>query len=281
VTTYAPETVVENVPTTRTSFRPVQVERIVSEPTTVYVRETQTELVPVTTYKPVTERVVKKTPTRVLRTQTTEEIRETPVTTYKTVTEIVKEPYVERVARQVPKKTKVTRAVPVYKTVAPVSTRYLPAETTTVENVETVETFQTETTDVKIEKNECCEPSGTSWNAADFAPSLTSRTTANEGNGTGPNLPSAAPGVRRAARPVDATAPPVLSPTSEETASATKERKEKENETETFETFETTFETAKTPDSTEFAEEMEIDDAASSAPAPTVAPTRATSEKGR
>lgn len=285
-TTYVPETVVENVPTTRTSFRPVQVERTVSEPTTVYVRETQTELVPVTTYKPVTERVVKKTPTRVLRTQTTEEIRETPVTTYKTVTETVKEPYVERVARLVPKKTKATRAVPVYKTIVPVSTRYAPEETTTVENVETIETIRTETTDVTTEKSGCCEPSGTTWDAADFAPSLTSKTTTEERNAneTGPNLPSAVPNVRRAARPVavaDDKTPPVVSPTSDEIASTSKERKENERQTPSFETFESTFEAAETTDSTAFAEDVGGKDATSNLPSPTVAPTRATSESRR
>ncbi|MBP3557952.1 MAG: hypothetical protein J6K20_09680 [Thermoguttaceae bacterium] len=289
VTTYVPETVVENVPTTRTTFRPVQVERTVSEPTTVYVRDAQTEVVPVTTYKPVTERVVKKTPTRVLRTQTTEEIRETPVTTYKTVTEIVREPYVERVARQVPKTTKVMR--PVYKTVVPVSTRYLPEETTArepsanVETFETVETFRTETTDVKVEKRECCEPSGTSRDAADFAPSLTSRTTteARSADATGPNLPSAVPDVRRAARPITSVdeAPPVVSPTSDKTASTTNEQKEKESETTSFETFEATFEEAETPESTEVAERLETSDAGPNLPLPTVAPTRATSEGRR
>ncbi|MBQ2788349.1 MAG: hypothetical protein IJE97_01835, partial [Thermoguttaceae bacterium] len=243
-TTYVPETVVENVPTTRTTFRPALVERTVSEPTTVYVRETQTEQTPVTTYKPVTERVVKKTPTRVLRTQTTEEIRETPVTTYKTITEVVKEPYVERVARRVPKKTKALRPVSVYKTVVPVSTRYLPEASATVETVETVETIRTETESVSVEKKGCCEPVGsveTNWDAADLPPSLTSRTS--EGtNGSaaertdwtkstevaqdqrGANvgatastldLPSAVPSLRRAARPGDLEAPPVVSPTSE------------------------------------------------------------------
>lgn len=302
VTTYVPETVVENVPTTRTSFRPVQVERTVSVPTTVYVRDAQTEQVPVTTYKPVTERVVKKTPTRVLRMQTTEEIRETPVTTYKTVTETVKEPYVERVARQVPKTTKVMRPISVYKTVVPVATRYLseatPAASGTVENVEnveTVETIRTETTtDVKIEKSECCEPSGASWDAADFAPSLTSRTTTEKGsaNAAGPDLPSAVPNVRRAARPVavaDEKTPPVVSPTSEEVASATKERKEKDDDATSFETFDSTFEAAETPDFAAFEEESETNvsetnatnDAASNLPLPNVAPTRAGGEERR
>ena len=286
VTTYVPETVVENVPTTRTTFRPVQVERTVSEPTTVYVRDAQTEVVPVTTYKPVTERVVKKTPTRVLRTQTTEEIRETPVTTYKTVTEIVKEPYVERVARLVPKKTKVTRPVPVYKTVVPVSTRYAAEETTASATVEKVETFQTETPEAPTGQNGCCEPSGTSWDAADFPPSLTSRTTteAKDEIATGPNLPSAVPNARRAARPVDVAdekTPPVVSPTSEDVAERTKERKEKESETPSFETFEATFEAAETPDAATFEEEMKETETTAKLPSPTVAPTRATVEPRR
>ncbi len=302
VTTYVPETVVENVPTTRTSFRPVQVERTVSEPTTVYVRDTQTEQVPVTTYKPVTERVVKKTPTRVLRMQTTEEIRETPITTYKTVTETVKEPYVERVARRVPKTSKALRPISVYKTVVPVSTRYLSEETATsgtIENVETVETFRTETTDATLEKREGCEPCGASVDAADFAPSLTSRTTTEGGaNAAGPDLPSALPSVRRAARPVEvanAKTPPVVSPTSEEGATATAERKERNDgdaknaDSASFETFESTFEAAKTPDSFEFAKEIETgvakpsatSDTASNLPLPNVAPTRASSEERR
>lgn len=288
VTTYVPQTIVENVPTTRTTFRPVQVERTVSEPTTVYVRDTQTELVPVTTYKPVTERVVKKTPTRVLRMQTTEEIRETPVTTYKTVTETVKEPYVERVARQVPKTTKVLRPVPVYKTVEPVSTRYLPetsAASGTVERIENVETIRTETKDVTVEKSGCCEPSGERWDAADFAPSLTSRTTTERSEETSsPNTPSAVPDVRRAARPgvpADGERPPVVSPSTEEIASTTKTREEKDEDATSFETFESTFEAAETPEATEFAENFEASDAASKTPLPSVAPTRASSEERR
>lgn len=287
VTTYVPQTIVENVPTTRTTFRPVQVERTVSEPTTVYVRDTQTELVPVTTYKPVTERVVKKTPTRVLRMQTTEEIRETPVTTYKTVTETVKEPYVERVARQVPKTTKVLRPVPVYKTVEPVSTRYLPETSAsgTVERIENVETIRTETEDVTVEKSGCCESSGERWDAADFAPSLTSRTTTERSEETtSPNTPSAVPDVRRAARPgvpADGERPPVVSPSTEEIASTTKTREEKDKNATSFETFESTFEAAETPDSTEFAENFEASDAASKTPLPSVAPTRASAEERR
>lgn len=288
VTTYVPQTIVENVPTTRTTFRPVQVERTVSEPTTVYVRDTQTELVPVTTYKPVTERVVKKTPTRVLRMQTTEEIRETPVTTYKTVTETVKEPYVERVARQVPKTTKVLRPVPVYKTVEPVSTRYLPetsAASGTVERIENVETIRTETKDVTIDKSGCCEPSGERWDAADFAPSLTSRTTTERSEETpSPNTPSAVPDVRRAARPgvpADGERPPVVSPSTEEIASTTKTREEKDKNATSFETFESTFEAAETPESTEFAENFETSDTVSKTPLPSVAPTRASSEERR
>ncbi|MBQ7029377.1 MAG: hypothetical protein IJN32_03955, partial [Thermoguttaceae bacterium] len=275
-------------------------------------RDAQTEVVPVTTYKPVTERVVKKTPTRVLRTQTTEEIRETPVTTYKTVTEIVREPYVERVARQVPKTTKVMRPVPVYKTVVPVSTRYLPEASAaggtterreTVESVESVETIRTETTSANVEKSECCEPSGASWDAADFAPSLTSRTSTEtngngNGNASGPAAPSAVPSLRRAARPVavaDEKTPPVVSPTSTEDAAANESEKErfavgaKKDDAASRETFETTFEAAVNPDAFEVAEETETsvstsnatNDAASNLSLPTVAPTRATSDGRR
>lgn len=317
VTTYTPQTVVENVPATRTTYRPVQVERVVSEPTTVYVQETLTEQVPVTTYKPVTERVVKKTPTRVLRMQTTEEIRETPITTYKTVTEVVKEPYVARVARKVPKKTKVLR--PVYKTVEPISTRYVAPPSTNA-------TFQTETnvSEVNVEKTECCEPasttwetverietnetSGETWDAADVAPSLTKRssdawTTGTDGSqvaenrelrkssesAASPDLPSAVPSVRRAARPnsvANAPAPPVVSPSVEASATTgrvgnvegTSETLEEIDETQTssafeFAEFDETFERA-----------GETNDKASSeatekAALPTVAPTRATGER--
>ncbi|MBR4834071.1 MAG: hypothetical protein IKU86_07055 [Thermoguttaceae bacterium] len=298
VTTYVPQTVVENVPTTRTTYRPAQVERTVIEPTTVYVQETRTEQVPVTTYKPVTEQVVKKTPTRVLRMQTVEEERETPVTTYKTVTEIVKEPYVARVARQVPKKTKVLR--PIYKTVVPVSTRYLTtpaASETTVERSETVETIRTETTSANGGDGSCCgssattETSAETWDAADVAPSLTERSKNDDASqetdwrsdyeiaendaASSPNLPSAVPNVRRAARPENGSvgnAPPVVSPMKTEsvatleTTKVVEETDEGKNQTSTtFETFEATAETTS--------------DAASSLPAPTVAPTRATSER--
>ncbi len=323
VTTYTPQTVVENVPTTRTTYRPVQVERVVSEPTTVYVQETQTEQVPVTTYKPVTERVVKKTPTRVLRMQTTEEIRETPITTYKTVTEVVKEPYVARVARKVPKKTKVLR--PVYKTVEPISTRYVAPSSTSA-------TFETETTvsEVNVEKNGCCEPSATTfetverietsetsgetWDAADVAPSLTKRSNGSNddwtaetedlqvaenrelrktgGNATSPDLPSAVPSVRRAARPnsgASAPAPPVVS-SSVGAATATTTTGRVGNEERTSETTEEIGAT-QTSSAFEFAEfdetfenAGETNDKTSSeaterASIPTVAPTRTTGER--
>ncbi len=289
VTTYVPQTVVENVPTTRTTYRPVQVERTIAEPTTVYVRETQTEQEPVTTYKPVTERVVKKTPTRVLRMQTVEETRETPVTTYKTVTEVVKEPYVARVARQVPKKTKVLR--PIYKTVVPISTRYSTASAAS-ETVETVETISSETTSVTDGGGTGCEPCSKSGgfesrDAADVAPSLTKNDAVSQESdwrndyevakndaASSPDLPSAVPNVRRAARPESgsAAAPPVVSPTKTESVATSEtvgfidERKDDGTRAATtFETLETTSETTS--------------DAASNLPAPTVAPTRATSER--
>lgn len=310
VTTYVPETVVEDVPTTRTTYKPVQIERTTIEPTTVYVPETRTEETPVTTYKPVTERVVKKTPTRVLRTRTVEEIRETPVTTYKTVTEVVKEPYVARVARKVPKKTKTLR--PIYKTVVPVSTRYSAPETgeTTLERsetVETTETIRTETTSANGGDGSCCGASETSrvgenWDAADVAPSLTERSKdvgasqnadwrsdyeiARSDSTASPDAPSAVPNVRRAARPESgksAVAPPVVSPT----------KTEKTVETARFATSETTRVSGKLDDGEtktdaaafetfEAVEETTsgaFGDAASRLPEPTVAPTRATSER--
>lgn len=318
VTTYTPQTVVENVPTTRTTYRPVQVERVVSEPTTVYVQETQTEQVPVTTYKPVTERVVKKTPTRVLRMQTTEEIRETPVTTYKTVTEVVKEPYVARVARKVPKKIKTLR--PVYKTVEPISTRYVAPPTNA--------TFETQTTvsEATVEKNGCCEPAtttletveriessetgGESWDAADVAPSLTKRSSGSSGGWTAetneaqvagnqelrksgesaasPDLPSAVPSVRRAARPnsvANVPTPPVVSPS---VGAATGERVGKsEGASAAFEEIDAT-QTSSAFEFAEFEETFESADETSGEPSseatekasiPTVAPTRATGER--
>lgn len=325
VTTYAPQTVVENVPTTRTTYRPVQVERVVSEPTTVYVQETQTEQVPVTTYKPVTERVVKKTPTRVLRMQTTEEIRETPVTTYKTVTEVVKEPYVARVARKVPKKIKTLR--PIYKTVEPVSTRYAAPPATNA-------TFETQTTvsETTVEKTGCCEPAtttletveriessetgGESWDAADVAPSLTKRSSGASGvwttetneaqvagnqtlrksgeNATSPDLPSAVPSVRRAARPnsvASAPAPPVVSPSVGASTTAgervgkaegTSAALEESDATQTssafeFAEFDETFESADETNGVTSGEPSS--EATEKASIPTVAPTRATGER--
>ncbi len=130
ITTYRPETIVEDVPVTTQVWRPVQTTRTVVEPTTTYRQETITEQVPVTTYKPITERVVQKTPTQVLKTEFSEEVRQKPITTYKTVTEVVREPYVVRVAKQIPKKTKVWRPIQVYKTVVPGPTTIRPlAET--------------------------------------------------------------------------------------------------------------------------------------------------------
>lgn len=129
ITTYRPETIVEDVPVTTQVWRPVQTTRTVVEPTTTYRQETITEQVPVTTYKPITERVVQKTPTQVLKTQYSEEVRQKPVTTYKTVTEVVREPYVVRVAKQIPKKTKVWRPIQIYKTVVPGPTTIRPVAT--------------------------------------------------------------------------------------------------------------------------------------------------------
>ena len=306
VTTYVPQTVVENVPTTRTTYRPVQVERTVSEPTTVYVRETQTEQTPVTTYKPVTEQVVKKTPTRVLRMQTTEEIRETPVTTYKTVTEVVKEPYVARVARRVPKKTKTLR--PIYKTVEPISTRYLEPTTPNA-------TYEPAAS-VSVEKKGCCEPTvetfetaetietrDESWDAADVAPSLTKRASGLEDgwtegtNGTevagnqtlrnsnesaaSPELPSAVPNVRRAARPTSVAngAPPVVSPSSE-SSTATEKSAGSESEATATQTS-SEFEFAEFDETFEKVDEAKVappNDTSSRTPIPTVAPTRATGD---
>ncbi len=138
VTTYVPETVVEDVPVNVTTYQEEQIVRKEQVPVTRYVEETQVKKIPVTTYKPVTERVVQKTPVKVCRVQTEEQVRQVPVTTYKTVREEIKEPYKVRIARTVPKTVKVQRPVTVYKqvpidqVVSPCDVTISPAVSTTV-----------------------------------------------------------------------------------------------------------------------------------------------------
>ena len=130
VTTYVPETVVEDVPVNVTTYQEEQIVRKEQVPVTRYVEEKQVKKIPVTTYKPVTERVVQKTPVKVCRIQTEEQVRQIPVTTYKTVREEIKEPYKVRIARTVPKTVKVQRPVTVYKQV-PIDQVVSPCGTTT------------------------------------------------------------------------------------------------------------------------------------------------------
>lgn len=129
VTSFVPETIVENVPVNVTTFQEEQIVRKEQVPVTRYVEEQLVKKIPVTTYKPVTERVVQKTPVKVCRIQTEEQVRQIPVTTYKTVREEIKEPYKVRIARTVPKTVKVQRPVTVYKQV-PVEPVISPCDTT-------------------------------------------------------------------------------------------------------------------------------------------------------
>ena len=99
VTTLMPETVVEQVPTTRLTY---QDERILKkEPYQVMrmVPEERVRDVPETRYRQVVERVQQTTPVQVFRMETQEVARDIPVTTYKTVAEEWIEPYTVKVPR--------------------------------------------------------------------------------------------------------------------------------------------------------------------------------------
>lgn len=99
VTTLVPETVVEQVPTTRTTF---QEERILrKEPYQVMrmVQEERVRQVPETRYRQVVERVQQTTPVQVQRIETQEVARDIPVTSFKTIAEERVEQYTVRVPR--------------------------------------------------------------------------------------------------------------------------------------------------------------------------------------
>ena len=99
VTTLVPETVVEQVPTTRMTY---QEERILKkEPYQVMrmVQEERVREIPETRFRQVVERVQQTMPVQVYRLETQEVVRDIPVTTYKTIAEERVEPYTVRVPR--------------------------------------------------------------------------------------------------------------------------------------------------------------------------------------
>ena len=99
VTSLVPETVVEQVPTTRLTYHD---ERILKkEPYQVMrmVQEERVREVPETRYRQVIERVQQTTPVQVYRLETQEVARDIPVTTYKTISEERVEPYTVKVPR--------------------------------------------------------------------------------------------------------------------------------------------------------------------------------------
>ncbi|MCL2348457.1 MAG: hypothetical protein FWC50_09380 [Planctomycetaceae bacterium] len=109
VTTLVPETVVEQVPVTRTTFQEERIAR--REPYQVMrmVQEEQVRRVPVTTFRQVVERVQQTTPVQVYRMETQEVTRDVPVTRNKTVVEERTEPYTVLVPRIQPVTRKVLR----------------------------------------------------------------------------------------------------------------------------------------------------------------------------
>ena len=118
VTTLVPETVVEQVPTTRLTY---QEERILKkEPYQVMrmVQEERVREIPETRYRQVVERVQQTTPVQVYRMETQEVAREIPVTTYKTIAEeraehyTVKVPRIEKITETVQKPYIVQKRIP-------------------------------------------------------------------------------------------------------------------------------------------------------------------------
>ena len=118
ITTLVPETVVEQVPTTRLTY---QEERILKkEPYQVMrmVQEERVREIPETRYRQVVQRVQQTTPVQVYRLETQEVARDIPVTTYKTIAEEHVEPYtikvprIEQIVETVQKPYTVQRRVP-------------------------------------------------------------------------------------------------------------------------------------------------------------------------
>ena len=118
VTTLVPETVVEQIPTTRTTY---QEERIVKkEPYQVMrmVQEDRVREIPETKYRQVVERVQQTTPVQVYRMETQEVVRDIPVTSFKTIAEehadqyTVKVPRVEQIVETVQKPYSVQKYIP-------------------------------------------------------------------------------------------------------------------------------------------------------------------------
>ena len=117
VTTYTPETVVEQIPVEITTFQEEQVRKIEPVQIQEMVQEEVVRKIPVITHKPVVERVEKIVPINVCKMQEEEMIREIPRTTYKTVTEEkvveVKVPRQVREVKKVVKPITIERWVPI------------------------------------------------------------------------------------------------------------------------------------------------------------------------
>ena len=121
VTTYKPETVIEQVPVDVTTIQEEQVTRV--EPVQVQrmIQEEVVKKIPVTTYKPITERVEKIVPVQVCKMEEQEVVREIPRTVYKTVFEEqiqeVKVPRQVKEVRTVQKPVTTERWVPMTTTI--------------------------------------------------------------------------------------------------------------------------------------------------------------------
>ncbi len=118
VTTLVPETVVEQVPTTRLTY---QEERVLKkEPYQVMrmVQEERVRQIPETKVRQVVERVQQTTPVQVYRLESQEVARDIPVTSYKTVGEerveqyTVKVPRIEQIVETVQKPYTVQKRIP-------------------------------------------------------------------------------------------------------------------------------------------------------------------------
>ena len=118
VTTLVPETVVEQIPTTRMTYQDERILR--KEPYQVMrmVQEERVREIPETRDRQVVERVQQTTPVQVYRMETQEVARDIPITTYKTVSEeraeqyTVKVPRIEKIVETVQKPYIVQKRIP-------------------------------------------------------------------------------------------------------------------------------------------------------------------------
>ncbi|MDR1959613.1 MAG: hypothetical protein LBQ54_11335 [Planctomycetaceae bacterium] len=109
VTSLIPETVVEQIPVTQTTYQQEQITRTEPYQVSRIVQEQVVQKVPVTTYRQVVERVPQTTPVQVLKMEAQEVTKDIPTTTYKTVAFERTEPYEVKVPRIVKVSQKVMR----------------------------------------------------------------------------------------------------------------------------------------------------------------------------